>query len=202
MASRDSVAWDSNDESSENWFIRFEGRCYHHVKQCQDENAKNTTLLNELCGQIGKDGFSLLSSLVDGKLMDKTYQDLKKILVDHRKPNRIAMVERYELSMCTQNGRSIPEYVTELYQKSKHCEFGIKLSEHLRDRFVFGLDKAEVRSQILHSEDAKKNELTFNRAVELAKAIVAVNAAETLLKKPNSVLQTQPKRHQRDKKAL
>ena len=102
--------------------------------------------------------------------------------------------------MCTQNGRSIPEYVTELYQKSKHCEFGIKLSEHLRDRFVFGLDKAKIRSQILHSEDAKKKELTFNRAVELAKAIVAVNAAETLLKKPNSVLQTQTKRHQRDKK--
>ena len=65
---------------------------------------------------------------------------------------------------------------------------------------MFGLDKAEVRSQILRSEDAKKNELTFNRAVELAKAIVAVNAAETLLKKPTSVLQTQPKRHQRDKK--
>ena len=70
MVSRDSVAWDSNDESAENWFIRFEGRCYRHVKLCQDEDAKNTTLLNELCGQIGKDGFSLLSSLVDGKLME------------------------------------------------------------------------------------------------------------------------------------
>ena len=101
------------------------------MKQCQDEDAKNTTLLNELCGQISKDSFSLLSNLVDGKLMDKTYQDLKKILVDHRKPNRIAMAECYKLSMCTQNGRSIPEYITELYQKSKHCEFGIKLLEHL-----------------------------------------------------------------------
>ena len=65
---------------------------------------------------------------------------------------------------------------------------------------MFVLDKAEVWSQILYSEDAKKNELTFNHAVELAKAIVVVNAAETLLKKLNSVLQTQPKQHQWDKK--
>ena len=89
------------------------------MKQCQDKDAKNTTLLNKLCGQISKDGFSLLSSLVDGKLMDKAYQDLEKILVDQRKPNRIAMAEHYKLSMCTQNSRSILEYVTELYQKSK-----------------------------------------------------------------------------------
>lgn len=184
MASQ-SNEWRIVDEDVKQWFQRFEGRIWKGLNKLGTEAEKDEMKLNELIGQIGRDGFNLMVTLVDGEPSDKTYMQLKDLLIEHNKPNKIEIAERYEFSQTKQGNLAISDYVTLLYTKAKYCDFGGQLKTYLRDKFVFGLRDPEVRSMILNSMEAKIGTLTFDRAVELAKSSEAVNAAEKLIKPGN-----------------
>ena len=188
MASQ-SNEWKVAEENAKQWFARFEGRIWLSVSKMDKETEKNALRQNELFGQIGREGFNLLSTLVDGEPSDHSYKELKDLLIKHGEPSKITIAERYEFSLTCQGNLQISDYVTLLYTKAKHCEFEAQLKTYLRDRFVFGLRDPDVRSMILNSPEAKDRSLTFDRAVELAKSSEAVNAAEKLIKPgSNSVL--------------
>ena len=180
MASR-SEEWQVAHENAKQWFQRFEGRIWQSLSRMESEEDKDNLRLNELFGQIGREGFSLLSTLVE-EPSEYSYVELKERLIQHGEPNKITIAERYEFSLTRQENLKITDYVTLLYTKAKFCEFKSQLETYLRDRFVFGLRNPEVRSKILNSIEAKDGSLTFDRAVELAKASEAMSAAEKLSK--------------------
>ena len=57
-------------------------------------------------------------------------------------------------------------YIAELRHLSEHCEFGLTLSEMLRDRLVCGVEEPKIQRRLL-AEPA----LSFDKAFELALAL-------------------------------
>ena len=83
-------------------------------------------------------------------------------------PKKNTTYERYIFNSCTQNGRTIDAFVTDLRSKAKTCEFGDLQDSLIRDRIVCGIDDNNTRER-----------LRRNNALTLEKAIDAVRAAET-----------------------
>ena len=83
-------------------------------------------------------------------------------------PKKNTTYERYIFNSCTQNGRTIDAFVTDLRSKAKTCEFGDLQDSLIRDRNVCGIDDNNTRERLLR-----------NNALTLEKAIDAVRAAET-----------------------
>lgn len=83
-------------------------------------------------------------------------------------PKKNTTYERYIFNSCTQNGRTIDAFVTDLRSKAKTCEFGDLQDSLIRDRIVCGIDDNNTRERLLR-----------NNALTLEKAIDAVRAAET-----------------------
>ena len=83
-------------------------------------------------------------------------------------PKKNTTYKRYIFNSCTQNGRTIDAFVTDLRSKAKTCEFGDLQDSLIRDRIVCGIDDNNTRERLLR-----------NNALTLEKAIDAVRAAET-----------------------
>ena len=66
--------------------------------------------------------------------------------------------------------KSIAEYVAELHKLTLNCDFKDHLDKALRDRFVCGLQSETTKKQLLTD-----SELTFTRAVEIAKGMEAAD---------------------------
>ena len=86
-------------------------------------------------------------------------------------PKKNTTYERYIFNSCTQNGRTIDAFVTDLRSKAKTCAAcvcGDLQDSLIRDRIVCGIDDNNTRERLLR-----------NNALTLEKAIDAVRAAET-----------------------
>ena len=83
-------------------------------------------------------------------------------------PKKNVTYERYLFFSCTQNGRPIDAFVTDLRTKAKTCEFGTLNDSLIKDRIVCGIDSQSVRERLL-----RNNELTLEVAIN------TVRAAET-----------------------
>ena len=105
--------------------------------------------------------------------------ELKK----HFEPKKIIIAERFNFHRRNQaSDESITEYVAELRKLAASCEFGGNLEESLRDRFVCGLRSESTQKQLLTEAD-----LTFKRAVEIAKGIEAAEKKSEQFKKAEPV---------------
>ncbi len=61
--------------------------------------------------------------------------------------------ERYIFNSCTQNGRTIDAFVTDLRSKAKTCEFGELQDNLIRDRIVCGIDNNSIRERLLRNNN-------------------------------------------------
>ena len=83
-------------------------------------------------------------------------------------PKKNTTYERYIFNFCTQNGRTIDAFVTDLRSKAKTCEFGELQDSLIRDQIVCGIDNNSIRERLL-----RNNNLTLEKAID------DVRAAET-----------------------
>ena len=105
--------------------------------------------------------------------------ELKK----HFEPKKVIIAERFSFHRRNQApDESIAVYVAELRKLTINCDFGDYLEEALRDRFVCGLRSEPTQKQLL-----TEAELTFKRAVEIAKGIEAADKKSQQFKKAESV---------------
>ena len=83
-------------------------------------------------------------------------------------PKKNTTYERYIFNFCTQNGRTIDAFVTDLRSKAKTCEFDELQDSLIRDQIVCGIDNNSIRERLL-----RNNNLTLEKAID------DVRAAET-----------------------
>ena len=136
---------------------------YCTANDIKDERKKACLLT-----QMGARAYRLLQSLVlPAKPVDKSYDDIVKVLKDHLTPKKFIISERFRFYNRSQRqGECINEFVADLKRLTKHCKFGSTLDDMLRDRFVCGLHSEKIQEFLLTKEDS----LTFSQAIEYAKS--------------------------------
>jgi len=132
---------------------------------------------------LGFDALRILTSLVSpDNVTDKSPADLLKLLSDHFQPKKLVVTESVRFYQRTQReGESIAQYVAELRQIAKSCDFGQFLNRALRDRLVSGLRSQGIQRRLLGEDD-----LQWTRAVELAISMETADRDSSELNRPKN----------------
>ena len=81
-------------------------------------------------------------------------------------PNPLVIVQRYHFySRFRQSDVSVSDFVAELQNPAKECNFGEKLEENLRDSLVCGILDKFIQKSLL-----SKQNLMFKKALESAQS--------------------------------
>ena len=83
-------------------------------------------------------------------------------------PKKNTTYERYIFNSCTQNGRTINVFVTDLRSKAKTCEFGDLQDSLIRDRIVCGIDN-NTREHLLRNNNILEKAIDDVRGAETSK---------------------------------
>ena len=126
-----------------------------------------------LLSSIGTPTYSLLSSLfAPDPPGGKSFAEIQKKLSDHFEPARSVITERFHFHKREQAmGETISEYDAALRKLAVHCDFGDKLDDMLRDRFVCGLRHEPIQRRLL----SESSTLTHVKAIEISKAMEIAN---------------------------
>ena len=117
---------------------------------------------------IGPRTYKLLRDLMAPTVpKDKKLDEIISVMMQHYEPKPLVIAERFYFHRRQQNvGESIAEFVAELRRLATHCAFEAYLDEALRGRFVCGLRSEAMQKRLLTEAD-----LTFSRAVEIARSM-------------------------------
>ena len=137
------------------------------VQLFMDANAvKEGKEVPVLLSVIGGKTYGLLRNLVAPEQpKSKKLDELMSVLKSHFEPKPNAIAERFHFYRRSQQpGELVADFVAELKSLATHCAFEDHLNEALRDRLVCGLRNQSIQKRLLSETD-----LTFQKAVELAK---------------------------------
>ena len=104
---------------------------------------------------IGPDAYGVLRNLLAPELQkDKSFDELKELLVSHYSPKPILIAERYKFHRRNQHeSETVAQFVVELKRLALKSEFGTFLEEVLRDRLVCGLKSVQIQKKLLAERD-------------------------------------------------
>ena len=102
-----------------------------------------------------------------------TFQDNEmnkiQILIDkfdqHFSPQKNLTYQRYLFNTCSQNGRPVANFLIDLRNNARTCEFEDLQNSLIRDRIVRGIDDKNIREGLL-----RDNNLTLYRAAAIVRA--------------------------------
>ena len=116
---------------------------------------------------IGPKLFGLAKDLVSPKVPKEcSVNELVEVLNNHCKPQVIVIYERFKFyRRCREPHKTIASFTAALKSLAATCDFGDRLEEMLRDKFVMGLKEESTQCVLL-----TEKKLTFARAVEIANA--------------------------------
>ena len=90
--------------------------------------------------------------------------EIVEVMTEHQNPKPSAIVQRYKFnSRIQQANEGVPDFIAELRQIIKHCDYQDKLDEMLRDRLVSGVRNERIQCRLLPEPD-----LTYARMKEIA----------------------------------
>lgn len=186
--------WESYVEQLDFFFI---------ANSITDAKTKKAVLLTN----IPTETYQLIRDLVAPlKLKDDTitYSRIVDRLQAHLKPQRSALVARYEFDNRQRNaGESVSDYVAVLKHLASECQFSDDMrQERLRDRIVSGIRDKRMMSELLKVE---LKDLTFDSAVSKCIAIEqSFKDVQALQGESNTTVnkisQVRPKHTQRPKR--
>lgn len=114
--------------------------------------------------------------------------ELIAVLTKHFSPPPSEVIQRFRFySRVRQPGESVSVsvFVAELRKLTKYCNFGDSLDKALRDRIVGGINHEATRKKLL-----SERELTYKRAVEIAKELKRPMQIYARLVPPSSLSQS------------
>jgi len=125
-----------------------------------------------LLSSIGASTYALLSDLTaPDRPGTKSLAEISATLREHFEPARAVIAERFYFHKRNQAvGESIAEFDASLRKLAVHCEFGDKLDDALRDRFVCGLRHESIQRRLLSEKT-----LTYKKAMEIAQGMEAAD---------------------------
>ena len=102
---------------------------------------------------------------------------LKQLLTDHINPKPNEIAQRFVFYRRDRRaGESVKDYIAQLRKLSEHCNFADKLEEHLRDKFVCGLNDGAAQQKLLATKT-----LTLQLAIDTSVAMeAAVRSAKQI----------------------
>ena len=121
---------------------------------------------------IGADAYGVLRNLLaPERPTDKSFDELKELLVSHYSPKPILIAERYKFHRRNQHeSETVAQFVVELKRLALKFEFGTFLEQTLQDRLVCGLRRVQIQRRLLAERD-----WTFKKAFETAQSIELAN---------------------------
>ena len=137
---------------------------------------------------VGSRKYALIKSLTAPTLpQEKSYEDLKAVLLAHFRPKPLLIAERFRFYQRNQTaGESVHDFLADLRSTRRltiTCEFEDFLDQALRNRFVWGLRADGMQKRLLTEPD-----LNIALALELARSIEAA-ASETKDSRTQAALQ-------------
>lgn len=112
----------------------------------------------------------MLRNLVKPKTpQDKSLEDSLDILGKQYAPKQSSLVQHFRFNTRLRSeAESVCDYIEALKNFSEHCDYREELDKMIRDRIVYGINNAAIRTRLLELQD-----LTFERAVQTALATEA-----------------------------
>ena len=134
--------------------------------------------------------YALIKSLTAPTLpQEKSYEDLKAVLLAHFRPKTLLIAERFRFYQRNQAaGESVHDFLADLRRLAITCEFKHFLDQALHDCFVCGLRAEGMQKRLLTEPD-----LNIARALELARSIEAAASETKGFKDPSSIAGTSGK---------
>lgn len=150
------------DPEKEDWDLYVERLAYYFAANDIKDKEKQKAILLSV---IGADSYKLLRNLVvPATPADKSLDELVEVMKEHQNPTPSAIVQRYKFNSRNQMPKEgVADFVAELRQIAKHCDYQDKLDEMLRDRLVSGLRNERIQRRLLAEPD-----LTFKKAKDIA----------------------------------
>ncbi|XP_062566348.1 uncharacterized protein K02A2.6-like [Saccostrea cucullata] len=146
-------------------FVNYVERMEQYFEANEVKNDKRVAVFLSV---VGPTTYGVLKNLLQPALpKEKSFKDIVKTLTDYYMPKPLVISERFKFNKRNQReGETVNEYVCELKNSSKYCEFGDFLKEALRDRLVCGLRSEAIQKKLLSEAD-----LTFEKAKRIATAM-------------------------------
>lgn len=132
---------------------------------------------------IGPESYGILKDLISPESpANQTYARLVETLTKHYSPTKLVIAERYVFYKCLQKPeQSLREFIIEIRNLAQSCEFGEFLSQALRDKFVCGVRSEHIQRRLL-----TEAELTFEKAISIAKGMESADKQSKLLQPASS----------------
>ena len=139
-----------------------------------------------LLSSIGASTYSLLSDLLaPDKPGSKSFDQICTALRNHFEPKRSIIAERFHFHKRDQTaGETVAAFDAALRKLAVHCSFGEALQDTLRDRFVCGLRHDAIQRRLL-----SETFLTYDKALEIAKAMEAADKDTRAFKRTDAAVQ-------------
>ena len=152
------------EEGTESWELYQERLEQHFIAHDITDDGKKRALLLSFCG---KKTFHLISSLLSpDKASDTSYSKICERLKDHFDPAASEIVLRYKLYRTNRHqDRSVADFLAQLRDYARGCNFGESLDAMLRDRLVLGINEDSIQRRLL-----SEPELTLVKALKIAQA--------------------------------
>ena len=169
---------------------------FYFVANDVEGDDKKRSILLSICGY---QTFKLITSLLDAQVLEtKSYSDLVKIVTDYYDPKPSIIVQRYKFnSRVRATEESIAMYVAALRQIAEYCDYKDSLQDMLRDRLVCGVNHQSIQRRLLTEKD-----LTYEKALELAKSLEAAENRSLDIVGTNTVPIHYNSRHKYQRKLL
>ena len=151
--------------SAEDWASYTERMDQYFLANDVSDGAKKRAILLSV---VGNKTYTLIRDLVAPNMpTDKTYQELVDLLTAHLEPKPSVIVERFKFnSRFRKEGETAAQFLAELRNLARHCDYGRNLDDMLRDRLVCGINDGKIQRRLL-----AEKELTLKRTWEIIQAM-------------------------------
>ena len=104
-----------------------------------------------LLSSVGVQTYKLLKSLsMPRKGVDKTFQELVRMITNYQDPKLNSVAERYKFNVWDRKLQElIAKYIADQRQLAEHCNYGTILQDMLRDRLVCRLKNERITCKCL-----------------------------------------------------
>ena len=155
----------SEYSSAEDWASYTERMDQYFLANDVSDAAKKRAILLSV---VGNKTYTLIRDLAAPNMpTDKKYQELVDLLTAHLEPKPSVIVERFKFnSLFRKEGETAAQFLAELRNLARHCEYGRNLDDMLRDRLMCGINDGKIQRRLL-----AEKELTLKRAWEIIRAM-------------------------------
>ena len=124
---------------------------YFLANDVTDAAKKRAILLSV----VGDKTYKLIRDLVAPKKpTEKSYKELVELLTTHLEPKPSVIIERFKFnSRFRHEGETAAQYLAELWNLARYCEYGQNLDEMLRDRLVCGIKDGKIQRRLLSEKE-------------------------------------------------